>query len=123
MRICLDVDGTLCELKGPHDDYADVRPIPHAAEAIRSLRAAGHYVILATARHMNTCGANVGMVVARQGPTLLEWLTRHGIDCDKLWFGKPHADLYLDDKPMAFSGNWYRLSQEAILRSGDRACK
>jgi UDP-N-acetylglucosamine diphosphorylase / glucose-1-phosphate thymidylyltransferase / UDP-N-acetylgalactosamine diphosphorylase / glucosamine-1-phosphate N-acetyltransferase / galactosamine-1-phosphate N-acetyltransferase len=123
MRICLDVDGTLCELKGPHDDYADVRPIPHAAEAIRSLRAAGHYVILATARHMNTCGANVGMVVARQGPTLLEWLTRHGIDYDELWFGKPHADLYLDDKAMAFSGNWYRLSQEAILRSGDRACK
>ena len=50
MRICLDVDGTLCELKSQGDHYATVRPLPHAAESIRALRAAGHYIILATAR-------------------------------------------------------------------------
>lgn len=116
MRICLDVDGTLCELKRPDDHYADVRPLPHAAESIRRLRAAGHYVILATARHMKTCGANVGLVVARQGPTLIEWLQRHGIEYDELWFGKPHADLYVDDKAMAFSGNWFSMSQDDLIR-------
>ncbi len=116
MRICLDVDGTLCEIKSHGDDYATVRPLPHAAEAIRALRAAGHYVILATARHMKTCGANVGLVVARQGPTLIEWLSRHGIEYDELWFGKPHADLYVDDKAMAFSGNWYSMSPDKLVR-------
>lgn len=116
MRICLDVDGTLCELKSRHDDYASVRPLPHAAQVIRQLRAAGHYVILATARHMKTCGANVGLVVARQGPTLIEWLNRHGIEYDELWFGKPHADLYVDDNAMAFSGNWYALTAEELVR-------
>ena len=60
MRICLDIDGTICEVRGQGDDYADVRPLPQAAERIRSLRAGGHYVILATARHMQTCGSNVG---------------------------------------------------------------
>ncbi len=119
MRICLDVDGTLCELKSHGDDYATVRPLPHAAEAIRALRAAGHYVILATARHMKTCGANVGLVVARQGPTLIEWLTRHGIEYDELWFGKPHDDLYVDDKAMAFSGNWYSMSPDMLVRQAD----
>ena len=116
MRICLDVDGTLCELKSRHDDYAAVRPLPHAAEAIRKLRAAGHYVILATARHMKTCGANVGLVVARQGQTLIDWLNRHGIEYDELWFGKPHADLYVDDKAMAFQGNWFALDEDELLR-------
>lgn len=123
MRICLDVDGTLCELKSRHDDYATVRPLPHAAEAIRQLRAAGHYVILATARHMKTCGANVGLVVARQGPTLIEWLNRHGIEYDELWFGKPHADLYVDDKALAFSGNWYAMGQEELLRRAGGAAQ
>lgn len=116
MRICLDVDGTICELKYREDDYAAVRPLPHAAESIRKLRAAGHYVILATARHMKTCGANVGLVVARQGPTLIEWLTRHGIEYDELWFGKPHADVYVDDKALAFPGNWFALSEEELMR-------
>jgi len=123
MRICLDIDGTLCEVRSPGADYAAVRPLPHAAERIRSLRAAGHYVILATARHMQTCGSNVGMVMARQGQTLLAWLQRHGIEYDELWFGKPHADLYIDDKAVAFSGNWHHLTQEQLRRSCERVDK
>lgn len=123
MRICLDIDGTLCEMRGRNDDYAAVRPMPLAAERIRSLRAAGHYVILATARHMQTCGSNVGMVVARQGQTLIAWLNRHGFEYDELWFGKPHADLYVDDKAVAFSGNWYRLTPDQLQQSCERMNK
>ena len=123
MRICLDVDGTICEVRGEGDDYAAVRPLPQAAERIRSLRAAGHYVILATARHMQTCGSNVGMVVARQAQTLIGWLNRHGIEYDELWFGKPHADLYVDDKAFAFSGNWDEVTQNTLHRSCERVGK
>jgi capsule biosynthesis phosphatase len=119
----LDIDGTICEVRGKGDDYAAVRPLPQSAERIRSLRASGHYVILATARHMQTCGSNVGMVVARQAQTLIEWLNRHGIEYDELWFGKPHADLYVDDKALAFSGNWDEVTQETLSRSCERAEK
>jgi capsule biosynthesis phosphatase len=123
MRICLDIDGTICEVRGKADDYAAVRPLPQAAERIRSLRAAGHYVILATARHMQTCGSNVGMVVARQAQTLIGWLARHGIEYDELWFGKPHADLYVDDKAFPFTGNWDEISQDILHRSCERMGK
>jgi UDP-N-acetylglucosamine diphosphorylase / glucose-1-phosphate thymidylyltransferase / UDP-N-acetylgalactosamine diphosphorylase / glucosamine-1-phosphate N-acetyltransferase / galactosamine-1-phosphate N-acetyltransferase len=123
MRICLDIDGTICEVRGKGDDYAAVRPLPQSAERIRSLRAAGHYVILATARHMQTCGSNVGMVVARQAQTLIEWLNRHGIEYDELWFGKPHADLYIDDKAFAFSGNWDDVTQQTLSRACERSEK
>jgi capsule biosynthesis phosphatase len=123
MRICLDIDGTICEVRGKADDYAAVRPLPQSAERIRALRAAGHYVILATARHMQTCGSNVGMVVARQAQTLIEWLNRHGIEYDELWFGKPHADLYVDDKAFAFSGNWDDVTQDTLSRACERSEK
>jgi capsule biosynthesis phosphatase len=123
MRICLDIDGTLCEVRGHGDDYAAVRPLPQAAERIRALRAAGHYVILATARHMQTCNSNVGMVVARQGQTLIAWLDRHGIEYDELWFGKPHADVYVDDKAFTFSGNWNEVTQDKLHRCCERVGK
>jgi capsule biosynthesis phosphatase len=104
MKICIDVDGVLCELRRPEQAYADVQPLPGAVQKMQSLKKAGHYLILCTARHMATCNANVGMVVARQGKTLLDWLARYEIPYDEIWFGKPHADVYLDDNGMRFTG-------------------
>ena len=97
MKICIDIDGTICALRQPGETYADVKPLPGAVEKMQALKTAGHYLILTTARHMATCQANVGLVVARQGRTLFEWLAAHGIPYDELWFGKPHADIYIDD--------------------------
>ncbi len=65
MKICIDLDGVICELKVPTQFYGDVKPKPGAVEGIRKLRQAGHYIIIATARHMKTCNANVGLVVAK----------------------------------------------------------
>lgn len=113
MRICIDLDGTICEYKSVTGDYATVRPLPYSAQAIRDWRAQGHYIILNTARHMKTTNGNVGMVLARQAKTLFAWLDQHGIEYDEINFGKPHADLYLDDNAMRFDGNW-----ETLVRSG-----
>ena len=104
MKICIDIDGTICALRKGGETYADVLPLPGAVEKIRALKDAGHYVILLTARHMATCGSNVGLVVARQGKTLFDWLEKHGIVHDEVWFGKPHADVYLDDNGVRFEG-------------------
>ena len=72
MRICIDLDGVVCRLKQPGQSYAQLDPMPQAVQRLRSLKAAGHYIILHTARHMKTCGANVGMVIARQGKATLD---------------------------------------------------
>jgi capsule biosynthesis phosphatase len=103
MKICIDVDGVLCELRKPEQTYADVAPLPGAVEKMTSLKQAGHYLILCTARHMVTCNSNIGLVTARQGKTLLDWLAKHGIPYDEIWFGKPHADVYLDDNALRFT--------------------
>jgi capsule biosynthesis phosphatase len=103
MRICFDLDGVLCKLKGNGESYADLQPIPGAVQKLRALRAAGHEIVIATARHMKTCDHSVGKVVARQGLTTLAWLEKHGFEYDEIWFGKPHCDIYIDDNGYRFS--------------------
>jgi capsule biosynthesis phosphatase len=102
MRICIDLDGVICQLRRPGQEYADLLPVPGAIEKLRTLRAAGHYIIVCTARHMKTCSGNVGQVVARQGAVTLNWLTRHEVEYDEIHFGKPHADVYIDDNAVRF---------------------
>jgi capsule biosynthesis phosphatase len=102
MRICIDLDGVICQLKKPGETYADLAPVPGAIEKLRALRAAGHVIILCTARHMKTCEGNVGLAVARIGPITLDWLARHGVEYDEIHFGKPWADVYIDDNAHRF---------------------
>jgi capsule biosynthesis phosphatase len=104
VRICIDLDGVVCALRRPGEHYADLEPLPGAVEALRALRAAGHVVILSTARHMKTTGGNQGLVLARQGKVTFDWLDRHGVEFDEIYFGKPHADVYLDDNAVRFTG-------------------
>ena len=111
MKICIDIDGTICELRRPDQTYADVRPIAGAVEKLTALKKAGHYLILCTARHMATCNGNVGMVMARQGKTLLDWLHKHQVPYDEIWFGKPHADVYIDDNAYRFSA-WSQIADD-----------
>jgi capsule biosynthesis phosphatase len=102
MRICIDLDGVICQLRRPGQEYAELEPVPGAVERLCELRSAGHYIIVCTARHMKTCSGNVGQVVALQGAVTLEWLARHGIKYDEIHFGKPHADVYIDDNAVRF---------------------
>lgn len=103
MRICIDIDGVICELRAADQNYADLRPISGAMEVIRRLRDDGHYIILQTARHMKTTESNVGAVIARQGMVTLKWLADNGIEYDEIYFGKPWADLYIDDNALKFT--------------------
>ncbi|MEM1059835.1 MAG: capsular biosynthesis protein [Verrucomicrobiota bacterium] len=111
MKICIDIDGVLCELRQPDQTYADVQPLPGAVEKMQALHAAGHYLVLQTARHMKTCNHNVGLVVKRQAKTLLDWLEEHQIPYDELFFGKPHCDVYIDDNAYRFE-SWDQIAAD-----------
>ncbi len=112
MRLCIDLDGVVCTLKLPGQTYDDVVPVPGAVERLRELRAHGHVIILHTARHMKTCEGNVGQVVARIGQVTLNWLARHKVEFDELYFGKPWADIYIDDNAFRFT-NWTAIDADA----------
>jgi capsule biosynthesis phosphatase len=111
MKIAIDIDGTICELRKNGEAYADVVPLPGAVAKLKALKGAGHYLILATARHMATCNGNVGQVMARQGKTLFQWLEKHDVPFDEIWFGKPHADVYIDDNAYRFT-TWELIADD-----------
>lgn len=113
MRIAIDLDGTICHIKKPDQSYADLEPLEGAAERIRELRRAGHYVIILTARNMATCESNLGKVMKNVGLITLEWLERFGIEYDEIYFGKPNAQVYLDDRAIRFS-SWEGITEERL---------
>ena len=82
MRIVIDLDGTICELKQPNQSYADVAPMPGAVEGLRELRENGHTIIIQTARNMATRKGNVGKILKHVGKITLDWLDKHAVEYD-----------------------------------------
>lgn len=112
MRICFDLDGVICHIKKPNEHYSDVLPLDGAVEKIRMLRQNGHYIIIHTARHMKTTEGNVAKAIAKIGKVTLDWLERHGVEYDEIIFGKPWANVYVDDNAMRFT-SWEMIGNNA----------
>lgn len=99
MRLCFDLDGTLCET--PHTDdmsvdglmaaYEAATPIWRRIRRLNALHDAGHHIAIDTARG-NGSGVDFRDLTERQ---LSEW----GVQYDELHVGrKPWADEYIDDR-------------------------
>lgn len=115
--IVMDIDGTLCETRRPDQTYDDVAPHTEVIARLRDYRDAGFYVILATARNMNTYDGNVGLITANTAKTLFAWLDRHGVPYDELHVGKPWAGkggFYVDDKCIR-PDEFLKLSYDEVL--------
>ena len=116
LRICIDLDGTICTIKKPYETYADVKVQPGAKEFIDALKADGHTIIINTARNMQTQGHNVGKVMKNVGKITLDWLEKNEIYYDEIFFGKPNADITIDDRVIKFT-DWRTMSKEDVLKS------
>lgn len=105
LRICIDIDGTINHTKSCWDEYGHELPQDMAAATIREWKKQGHYIILYSARHMKTCNGNVGKIIARVAKATVDWLEKYNIPYDELHFGKPYADIYIDDRAYCHH-NW-----------------
>jgi capsule biosynthesis phosphatase len=109
MRISIDLDGVICQLKKEGETYENLLPVNGAPQSLKALKDAGHYIIINTARHMKTCQGNLGLVTARISLVTLNWLEKYEIPYDEIYFGKPHADVYIDDNAYRFT-SWDEIS-------------
>jgi hypothetical protein len=94
---CFDIDGTLCT--NTEGAYESAEPFLEVIEEVNRLGAAGHAIILYTAR-----GSTTGI---DWRPTTEMQLKAWGVRYDTLVLGKPTADIYVDDKAVNFL-DWRR---------------
>lgn len=89
LRLCFDIDGIIATQA--HDmDYAKAGPIQPVIDLVNRLHAAGHRIILFTAR-----GTMTGI---DWRPVTEDQMKRWGVAYDELKMGKPNADIYIDDR-------------------------
>lgn len=94
MTFCFDLDETICS-GGRFPDYKGAQPIRGMPERIRELREMGCRIIIWTAR-----GTSYPMTDELRRTTL-EQLQAWDVPFDELRFGKPVADVYVDDRGMS----------------------
>jgi capsule biosynthesis phosphatase len=99
-RVVFDIDGVIAK-KNDNLDYANRNPHPEIVSRLREYQQNGYYIILYTARNMNTHEGRIGKINADTAKTLLQWLEEHEIPHDEIHYGKPwcgHEGFYVDDK-------------------------
>ncbi len=112
--VCFDLDGTLCN--NTFGDYESAQPFGWAIERVNRLSREGHRVLIMTAR-----GSATGI---DWEPVTRDQLDRWGVLYDELHFGKPSADVYIDDR--AFHTSSWRQADlsgipgfASVVRSGE----
>jgi capsule biosynthesis phosphatase len=110
MRVCFDLDNTLVTYPTKPGDYTTVKPIQKMIDLARKMKSEGHTIIIHTARRMVTHNNNVGAVIRDIGALTFQTLADFDIPFDELLFGKPIADMYIDDRAV----NPYRDSVNSM---------
>lgn len=88
MTYCFDVDGTICT--NTEGKYEEAIPYPEVIEKVNKLFEEGNTIYFFTAR-----GATTGIDWRKTTEVQFQdWKVKY----HKLFFGKPNADLYVDDK-------------------------
>lgn len=118
MRYCIDIDGTLCT--NTDGAYMSAEPFPEVIAEVNRLYGEGHQIFLQTARGATT-GIDWRADTERQ---LAEW----GLKYHALYFGKPTADVYIDDKAR-LADEWHAeirrrgmgngRGEQPVIRQGD----
>lgn len=89
LKICCDIDGVIAA-KTPANDYAQAVPMEKNIQLLNALYQRGCHIVLFTARGYQT-GLDWKQITLEQ----MKWW---GVQYHELLFGKPDADIYIDDK-------------------------
>jgi len=98
MKYVFDLDGTICTQE-KSEEYHLALPVWPVIRKINDLYGAGHEIMIFTARGMNTY-QDERKAIERYAEMTHDWLIDNGVKFHRLQFGKPAADVYIDDKAM-----------------------
>jgi len=98
MIFLIDLDGTICTEESTFERSL-ARPLPGAREALSALSAAGHTLVIYSARSWSELRVTE------------KWLRDNKIPYDGIHMGKPVADIFIDDRAISFK-NWTDVTQQ-----------
>ena len=84
-RYCFDIDGTICSQEEP-DNYSKATPNKLIIKKINELYDKGNIIYLFTSRHMD------------KERITKEWMGKYNVKYHHIFFGKPVAKIYVDDR-------------------------
>ena len=97
----VDIDGTICPIKGKEEKYEDIVPYKNVVEKLKYYHNNGAKIILFTSRNMNSYNGNIGLINKNTAKILLNWLEKWEIPYDEIIYGKlwpGHKGFYVDDR-------------------------
>lgn len=106
--ICFDIDNVICKTDIKRD-YSKSKPIKKNIEIINKLYEKEFNIILFTARYMGRCNGNLTEVKKKIKPLTLKQLKKWGVKYNKIYFGKPSFDLFIDDKSLFLKKDWSKI--------------
>ncbi len=111
MKIAIDFDGVLhLYSKGWNGGEIYDPPVPGAKEAMERLKEAGHTLYIFSTRSNKIFRKNDPV---DHNKAMKAWMEKHEIPFDKIWtFGKPMADIFIDDRAIGFRGDWEETVKE-----------
>lgn len=100
VKIVVDVDDTICTniRRRPYNECVPVKPVIDTLNYLHD--ELGCKIALHTARGMVSCKGDMELIIKKNKSVLEEWLKENDVHYDELIFGKPIADLYVDDKAL-----------------------
>ncbi len=104
--IYVDIDGTLCSQT--KSQYEKAIPFDDAIKKVNQLYESGNTIIIYTARFMGRSNNDekkayeIGYNFTKK--QLLSW----GLKFHKLKMGKPHFDIFIEDKAYNYNNSWIK---------------
>lgn len=98
VRYCFDIDNTILTYSSNPKTKEGIEPIPSMVALLRRLYNEGNTIVLQTARGMQSNQSNLGLANKKGAYQVFETLEKYEIPYHEIYFGKPWADIYIDDK-------------------------
>ncbi len=96
-RICFDLDNILVTNPIIKDDYTTVKPIEKNINFLKYLKKFNNTIIIYTSRNIQKSNNHLGKSLTNIGKITFDTLEKFNIPYDEIYFGKPHADFYIDN--------------------------
>ena len=107
LTFCFDIDNIIC--KTNKSNYRNSKPIKKNINLINQLKSKGYIIKIFTARYMGRFGDDRNKAIEKGKKLTVKQLKKWNVMYDKIFFGKPSSDFYIDDKSIDFKKNWKKI--------------